>query len=582
MNKSSATNLSRRSFLRTTTVAVTAVLAGRGFAAGTGDRRKVDVCIYGGTSGGVMAAVALARLGRSVLLVEPTRHLGGMTSGGLGWIDYGQASVIGGLTRQYFQDICDYYAAADIPDSGWRVEPHVAEEMFEKLIARHQVEVIRESRLASVQKQGRRIRSITLDKAPVDSRGAPTPNPLECGYLTVEAAMFIDCSYEGDLLAGAGVTCLTDREGQEDHQESLAGICDNALVSERFSGSGNFRKTISQPVRIDPYVLPGNSSSGLIRHVSASRLPPEGRRSAVVQAYNFRLCLTKDDPIPIAAPDNYNPEDFEIVRRYLLALDEIHDPLEPGDLYFNFSGKLLRNHPRLLKITRLMRGKTDVNNGSSSISMDFINGGAERYANGTWAERARLWRAHEDYQRGYLYFLRTDDRLPEWLRKEIAPWGLPKDEFRDTGGWPTQLYIREARRMVGNYLITQRHCEHPAHSKDSVGCGSYALDSHVCQRLVKDDAVMHEGGFYSHLANAYPIPYGAITPREEECENLLATFCVSSTHVAFASVRMEPPSMILSESAAVAADQALQEGTSVQRINLNKLRSRLLAAGQIL
>ncbi|HXI71763.1 MAG TPA: FAD-dependent oxidoreductase [Verrucomicrobiae bacterium] len=577
-----STKLSRRSFLQTTSLAVTAVLTGPAFAAGTENRRKVDVCIYGGTSGGVIAAVALARLGRAVLLIEPTRHVGGMTSGGLGWIDYGRASTMGSLTRQYFDDVRARYAAAGIPNSGWSVEPHVAEEMFEKLIARHKVEVIRESRLASVQKNGRRIRSITLDKAPVDSHGAPVADPVERNYLTVEAAMFMDCSYEGDLLARAGVSCRTDRESREEYDESFAGVCFAPVENQRFEGSGSSRKTVRTPVKIDPWLRPGDSSSGLIPFVASPSLPPEGSQNAAVQAYNFRLCLTKNNPIPIAPPANYDPKHFEIVRRYIAALDEMRDPLEPGDLYFNFGHAIPRDHPRLLKITRLLRGKTDVNNGSSSISMDFINGGAERYANGTWAERARLWRAHEDYQRSYLYFLRTDDRLPEWLRTEIAPWGLPKDEFQDTGGWPTQLYIRQARRMVGNYIITQRHCEHPVKREDSVGCGSYSLDSHVCQRLVKDQAAIHEGGFYHRIGNSYSIPYGAITPRETECENLLVTFCVSSTHVAFASVRMEPPSMILSESAARAADQALQEGTSVQRINLKKLQPRLVDAGQIL
>jgi len=577
-----STKLSRRSFLQTTSLAVTAVLTGPAFAAGMENRRKVDVCIYGGTSGGVIAAVALARLGRAVLLIEPTRHVGGMTSGGLGWIDYGRAATIGGLTRQYFDDVRACYAAAGIANSGWSVEPHVAEEMFEKLIARHKVEVIRESRLASVQKNGRRIRSITLDKAPVDSHGAPVADPVERNYLTVEAAMFMDCSYEGDLLARAGVSCRTDRESREEYDESIAGVCFAPVENQRFEGSGGSRKTVRTPVKIDPWLRPGDSSSGLIPFVASPSLPPEGSQNAAVQAYNFRLCLTKNDPISIAPPANYDPKHFEIVRRYIAALDEMHDPLEPGDLYFNFGHAIPRDHPRLLKITRLLRGKTDVNNGSSSISMDFINGGAERYANGTWAERARLWREHEDYQRGYLYFLRTDDRLPEWLRTEIAPWGLPKDEFQDTGGWPTQLYIRQARRMVGNYIINQRHCEHPVKREDSVGCGSYSLDSHVCQRLVKDQAAIHEGGFYHRIGNSYSVPYGAITPRETECENLLVTFCVSSTHVAFASVRMEPPSMILSESAALAADQALQEGTSVKRINLKKLQSRLVDAGQIL
>jgi hypothetical protein len=522
----------------------------------------------------VIAAAALARLGRSVLLIEPTRHVGGMTSGGLGWIDFGRASTIGGLTKHYFDAVRAYYTAAKIPNNGWSVEPHVAEELFEQLIATPKVEVVREARLASVQKTGRRIRSITLDKAPVDAQGAPAAEAQERNYLVIEAAMFIDCSYEGDLLAGAGVKYRTDREGRDEYGESLAGISYAVPTSER--------KGVKTPLRIDPYVRAGDSASGLLPMISPVALEAEGHCSGAVQAYIFRLCLAKRDAIPIAPPADYDANRFEIVRRYISALDEIQQPLLPGDLYFNFNYPIPYPHPRLLKITKLMRGKTDVNSGSCGISMDFVNGGAERYANGTWAERRKIWRAHEDYQRGYLYFLRTDERLPEWLRKEIAPWGLPKDEFRDSGGWPTQLYVRQARRMVSSFVVTQPYCEHPVKREDSVGCGSYSLDSHVCQRLIKDGAAIHEGGFYSRLANSYPIPYPAIVPREDECENLLVTFCVSTTHVAFASVRMEPPFMILSESAALAADQALRDGTSVQRINMTQFQARLKEAGQIL
>jgi hypothetical protein len=432
--------------------------------------------------------------------------------------------------------------------------------------------------MSAVEKSERRIRSITLDKAPVDSHGAPSPQPLEKNFLTVEAAMFIDCSYEGDLLAGAGVSHRTDREGRDEFNESFAGVSFAEISTERAGNS----KAAQIPLRIDPFVRPGGPSSGLLPFVSASPLPAEGQKNPAVQSCSFRLCLTKQDSIPIAPPANYDPLNYEIVRRYLAALDAVREPLLPGDLYFNFGSKLPYPHPRLLKITKLMRGKTDVNSGSCGISMDFVNGGAERYANGSWTERAKIWRAHEDYQRGYFYFLRTDARLPEWLRKEISPWGLPKDEFRDTGGWPTQLYIRAARRMVGQFVINQNFCEHPVVREDSVGLGSYSLDSHVCQRLVKDGAVIHEGGFYHRLEKPYPIPFTAIVPREGECENLLVTFCVSATHVAFASVRMEPPFMILSESAALAADQALREGTSIQKINQTKLRTRLQDAGQIL
>jgi hypothetical protein len=569
--------ISRRSFLNAASMTAAALLAGPGLAAGATERRKVDVCIYGGTSGGVIAAATLARLGRSTLLIEPTRHVGGMTSAGLGWIDYGRPSTIGGLTKEFFDDIRAHYAAEKISSNGWSVEPHVAEEFFEKLIAKHKVEVVREARLSAVKMHRRRIRSLTLDKAPVDAHGAPASEPLEKKFLEVEAAIFIDCSYEGDLLAGAGVHYRTDREGADEFKESFAGIS-YAEPTTEVAGKRTKKKTL----HIDPYRRPGEPGSGLLPFVTGGHLPSEGRHDSTIQAYNFRLCLTKNDPMPITPPANYDPMTYEIVRRYIDALESVQEPLSPADLYFNLGHKFRYPQPRLLKITGLMRGKTDVNSGSGGISMDFVNGGAERYANASWAERAKIWRAHEDYQRGYFYFLRTDPRLPEWMSKEITPWGLAKDEFTDSGGWPPQLYIREARRMVGSFVIHQNFCEHPEVREDSVGMGSYSLDSHICRRMARDGAIAHEGGFYHPLSKPYPIPFGTIVPREDQCENLLVTFCVSSTHVAFASVRMEPPFMILSESAALAADQALQDGTSVQHVNISRLRARLLDAGQIL
>jgi len=554
-------------------------MSGSVFAAGGVRRRKCDVCIYGATSGGVIAAASLARLGRSVLVVEPTRHVGGMTSGGLGWVDFGRANSIGGATKNYFEAVRAHYAAEGIKTNGWSIEPHVAELLFEKILGDRNIEVIREARLRSVKKEGRRIRSITLDKAPVDAHGAPAPQPLEENFLSIEAAIFMDCSYEGDLLAKAGVSTRTDRESRDEFGESLAGICYSVPASDR-EMPGETGKNVPVPLRIDPYVRPGDSASGLIPLVSNASIMPAGSKSPVIQSYNFRLCLTKENFIPIEAPASYEPRNFELFHRFFSALEKSGKPLWAGDLYFNFGQEYRNSMPRLLKITRLLKGKTDVNNGAS-ISTDFVTGGAERYASANWAERSKIWRAHEEYQRGLLYFLKTDDRMPEWLHIEMGKWGLAKDEFVDSAGWPNQLYVREARRMVGRFVIDQNHCEHPSACEESIGLGSYSLDSHICQRLVKDGMVVNEGGFYARdISQPYPIPYSAITPRADECENLLVTFCLSATHVAFASVRMEPPFMIMSESAALAADQAISEGKSVQTIDLKKLSSRLKDAGQ--
>jgi FAD dependent oxidoreductase len=531
----------------------------------------VDVCIYGGVSGGVIAAVALAQLGRSVALIEPTRHLGGMTTAGLGWVDVkiGGVRAFGGLTGEYYRRVREHYASQGIDvarfgNDGAVAEPHVAEAVLEQMVNEQakRLLVFRESRLTFVEKDGRRIKTLVLDKAPVDRRGAPAPDPLERSYVSISAPMFIDASYEGDLLAAAGISHRDDREGQNEYGESQAGIIPDDNIDP-----------INATVALDPYIKPGQPSSGLLPLISRRHLGVAGAGSPFIQAFNFRLCLVKESPIPIQPVSDYTPATYEIVARMLAAQAAAGKPFKGAQMH---SGNW-----RLLKFCELPNGKTDVNN-AGEISMDFVNGDAERYARGSWAERARLWHAHEDYQRGLYYFLQNDPRVPEDIRADLALWGLPRDEFRDTNGWPPQLYVREARRMVGTYVMRQSDCENgPTELPDSVGLGTYSLDSHECQRVVAGGHVVHEGGFYNRLSAAYPISFKVLTPHAEECENLLATFCVSATHVCFASVRMESPFMVLSESAALAAHTALEESTSIQRINLARFAKRLREAGQI-
>lgn len=565
-------SLTRRRFLAATSAAVSsiAVLHTPLWALPPSGKLNADVCIYGGTSGGVIAAVSLARTGRSVALVEPTRHLGGMTSGGLGWIDvkYGGHRAYGSLTGEYYRRIVQRYAAAGIDtkkygNDGAVAEPHVAEAVLEEMLAevKQHITVFRESRLASVQKRGRRLQSITLDRAPVDDHGAPTGTPQERNFAHITAHMFLDCSYEGDLLAAAGVAHRGDREGSAEYNESAAGIHVNQ-TSE-----------FDHPLHpVDPYRKPGDPSSGLIPFVSSARLDPVGSPSPIIQAFNFRLCLVKENPIPVQPGEKYKPEQYELFARTLAAQKAAGDPFLPQQFH--------TSPWRLLKISPLPNGKTDVNN-AGYVSMDFVEGGATAYATATWKRRGELWRAHEDYQRGMLYFLQTDPRVDESLRAEVRKWGLAPDEFKDTHGWPTQLYVREARRMVGAYVVKQSDCEHPpATMLESVGLGTYSLDSHGCQRLVHAGSVISEGGFLLRTG-PYPIPYRCLTPRASDCENLLVTFCVSSTHVAFASIRMEPPFMVLSESAAVAADMAITGNHSVQAIDMSALAKRLRELGQI-
>jgi hypothetical protein len=565
-------SVTRRRFLRTAPTAAVApiLLRSAAWAAAPGHKLEVDVCIYGGVSGGVIAAVALGRLGRSVALVEPTRHLGGMTTGGLGWVDVkvGGVRAFGGLTGEYYRRVREYYAAkginvAKFGNDGAVAEPHVAEAVLEQMLgeqAKH-ITIFRESRLASVRKEGRRIRTLMLDKAPVDRRGAPASKPMERSYISISASMFIDASYEGDLLAAALISHRGDRESRDEYGEKLAGI----LPNDR-SESGQ---------ALDPYVKPGQPSSGLIPLVSSLPLGTTGSSSPFIQAYNFRLCLVKDNPIPIQPGADYSPATYEIVARMLAAQSAAGHPFRAEQMHMPGMG-------RLLKFSVLPNGKTDINN-AAPVSMDFVTGGAERYAKASWAERADLWHAHEDYQRGLYYFLQNDPRVAPDIRADLALWGLPRDEFRDTQGWPTQLYVREARRMIGTYVMRQSDCENPpARLSDSVGLGTYSLDSHACQRLVDGGQVVREGELYDRIARAFPISYKTLTPRGEECENLLVTFCISASHVCFASVRMEPPFMVLSESAALAAHSALEESTSVQGINPERFARRLREAGQIL
>jgi hypothetical protein len=495
-----------------------------------------------------------------------------MTTGGLGWVDvkYGGVRSFGGLTGEYYRRVREYYATNGIDvlkfgNDGAVAEPHVAEAVFEQMVgeqAKH-LTVFRESRLASVRKEGRRIRTLVLDKAPVDRRGAPSPEPMERSYVSISASMFIDASYEGDLLAATGISHRGDRESQAEYGEKYAGIVPNDRTAPGTAVTA-----------VDPYMRPGNASSGLIPLVSKLSLGTTGSGSPMIQAYNFRLCLTRENPIPIQPGADYNPATYEIVARMLAAQSAAGTPFRAEQMHRG-------GRERLLKFSVLPNGKTDVNN-AANVSMDFVTGGAERYAKASWAERASLWHAHEDYQRGLYYFLHTDPRVAEDIRADLALWGLPRDEFRDTQGWPTQLYVREARRMAGTYVMRQSDCENPpAGLSDSVGLGTYSLDSHACQRLADGGRVVREGEFYDRVARAYPISYKTLTPRAEECENLLATFCVSATHVCFASIRMEPPYMVLSESAALAAHNALEESASVQRINPERFAKRLRDAGQI-
>ena len=515
-------------------------------------RIKTDVCVYGGTAGGVAAAVTVAKQGHAVVLIEPSRHLGGMTSGGLGATDIGNKAVIGGLSRQFYKDLGRFY---NEPES-WKFQPRHAEQILREWVEKHKVHmVIHDHRLASVKMNGKRITTATFDKAPTDETGAPIAQPTEAGALVVEAAIWIDATYEGDLLAKAGVSYDVGREAVATYGETLNGVRATTPKHQFL-------------VKTDPYVIKGDPASGLLPLIQKGDGAAPGERDERVQAYNFRMCLTQDPAIrvPITAPANYDEKTYELLGRYL---DEMQA-----------QGRKVVMKTHLLSWITMPGGKTDINN-NGAVSTDFI-GESHDYPEGDWAIRRRIWKAHQDYVRGLFYYLANSPRVPEHVRTELAPWGLCKDEFVDTQNWPHQLYVREARRMIGRYVITQADCEHKRTIDDPVGMGAYNMDSHNVQRIVKRGFVENEGDVQVAPAAPYPISYRSITPRAEECENLIVPVCFSSSHIAYGSARMEPVFMVLGESSGIAASMALRAKTTVQQIDYPALREKLLAAGQVL
>lgn len=509
-----------------------------------------DVVVFGGTSGGVTAAVQVARQGKTVILLEPGKHVGGMTAGGLGWIDIKGTESTGGLAREFISRVIKHYAAEKIDtkqfgNSGWVVEPHVAENVYLEMLREAKVPIEFGFKLASAAKSDARITAITS----------------EAGK-KFEGQMFIDATYEGDLMAKAKVSFIIGRESRGQYNESLAGI-----RPEPETG-------LDRKLKIDPYLKPGDPSSGLIPLVQAGEVGNAGDASPAIQDYNYRLCMTRDPKnlLPIEPPADYDPKQYELVGRYFIAMKQIGNTFALGKEK-GFTHSVLKND-------KIPRGKTDTNNGGR-ISTDYA-GYSQDYPEASYAEREKIAKAHENYIRGYLHFIATDERVPENVRKEMKQWGLAKDEFKDNGGWPYQLYVRQARRLVGEYVMTQHDAQRKTKFDDSVGMASYSLDSHVCRRIVDDGIVIQEGGFYTAVPGPYPISYRALIPKAADCENLLVPACCSASHVAYASVRMEPVFMILGHSSGSAAVQAIDEKTSVQKIDVKKLRERLRSDKQVL
>jgi len=531
-------HLNRRDFIRAgSLVSLGALLPLR-----AADSRTLitDVCVYAGNAAGIAAAVAAAREGCRVLVVEPSRWLGGMTGSGLVHIDWGRSEAAGGSAKKILKD--------GLTDPQYR-------RMFADLAKQHGVEILYEHRVASVTKTGATITSLVLDYAPPDRFGCPIAQPKTTSAVTVNARIFIDCSYEGDLMAKSGVTYTFGRESRDHYGENLAGVRPPLAVYD-----------------IDPYVKPSDPRSGLLPLLQDYTPGPIGSADKLTMGYGFRWKFTLEkNQIPIEPPDDYDPFTFEIYRRA-------------------FTKKLNLNGRRMRKL-----GEYEVATGgihypgagnlSRSLIAPTVFGCNAAYPDGDWPERARIWKFHQDFLRGITHFLRTDPSAPEKLKARALIAGFDPGQFDDTAGWPHQLYIREARRMVSSYVVTQKDMEGKTDPSDSVGLASYGVDDWPYAMHPTDGKIALQGGDYSMLyleethRGIYKIPYRAITPTARECRNLFVPVCCSASHIAMTSIRMEPVWMTLGEASGVAAAMALRGDVPVQQVDTATLRSKLRDLG---
>ncbi len=533
---------------------------------------EADVCVFGGTSGGVSAAVQVARMGKTVILAEPGRHLGGMTSGGLSAVDIGDPRSVGGIAREYFTKLAAtvgvtlawdkaFKSEGGGPATGgaYAIEPHKAEQVFTDLAKEAGVRVHFDARLALVKKDGTRITELVMESGDV-----------------FRAKVFIDTTYEGDLMAKTGVSHTLIREGRGQYGEKYAGI----IYEEKYQPRTNHLKpgphgrvpggqgVWDRDFPLDPYVVKGDPKSGLLPLIQEGDRGTPGDAAPGVQAYCYRLCLTTNpaNMIPITPPPGYDPKRYELVARFIEACLAIGDEM---DLRW-FS-----------KHDPLPNDKWDFNTATFGGNLP---GASHAWPAASYAEREKIAKKHENYHRGLLHFLATDPRVPKKVREDMQRFGLPKDEFTDNGGWPHQIYVREARRMISGLVMTENHTFGRQPVPKSIGLGSYGTDAHEIRRIVKDGVVIREGKIATGRDGAppYAVGYDAIVPRKAECENLLVTFAMSCSHVAFASIRMEPVFMVTSQSAATAAVMAIENGQNVQDVDYEALKPLLLKHKQVL
>lgn len=521
------------------------------------DKNSADIIIYGGTSAAIIAAVEAIQNGKSVIVVSPDKHLGGLTSGGLGFTDTGDKSVIGGLAREFYHRLYQHYTTdtawrwEDRNDFGnkgqgtpaidgenrtmWIFEPHAAEQVFEDLVKEFNIRVDRDewlNREDGVHKEDGKITSFTT-----------------LSGKTYSGKMFIDGTYEGDLMATAGISYTVGRESTEKYGEEWNGVQTGVLHHKHWFFSD-----------ISPYVIPGDPSSGVLPLISTDDPGEKGSADDKIQAYCFRTCLTNHphNRLPFPKPDGYDSTQYELLHRIF----------QTGRKDFFEKFDLIPNR------------KTDTNN-HGPFSSDHIGMNYD-YPEASYERRKEIIKDHEQYQKGLYWFVANDPRIPEDIQKEMQKWGLAKDEFADNDNWPYQIYVREARRMIGEFVMTENELLKRNPTPKPVGMGSYTMDSHNVQRYIKPDGyVQNEGDIGVSTKGPYSISYESLVPKKEDCVNLLVPVCVSASHIAFGSIRMEPVFMILGQSAAAAASIAIDQGIAVQEVNYDELKKDLEGKGQI-
>ena len=537
---------------------------------------SADVVVYGGSAPGVIAAVQAARMGKSVIIVEAGRHIGGLTAGGISLTETGVRDTIGGVSREFYERIYRYY----LRPSAWKLttredyiawlqsnlgadgkyeteqgkiqfvfEPSAATRVFHDMLREAGVKLVLQERLDL--KNGVRKESASIAALAMESGRVFT------------AKMFIDATYEGDLMAKARVTYTTGREANAQYGETLNGIRAN-------------RPAVS--AKISPYVIAGDPSSGLLPRVEPAPPGPPGAGDARQQAFNFVLCLTNvpENRVPFEKPAGYNPLEYEMLTRWITTLKDVRPgKSRSGDVALGGENRHLG-----IRLDKMPNRKTNSNMGSE-FGSDYI-GRSWEWAEADYAEREAIWQEHKIYTQGLLWFLAYDERCPEAVRREFQNWGLARDEFTESGNWPFQLYVREARRMVSDYVMTEHDARGARVAEDPVALASFSSNSHSVTIYVDENGrLCRDPGFFLRTG-VFPISYRSIRPRRGEADNLLVPMCLSASHAAYGPVRMEPVFMMLGQAAGTAASLAIDDNVSVQDLAYAKLRERLLADRAIL